>query len=122
MKVMAVESPGYNLKLFRVVNMDQQDSIKVNQKKYVYIVLTKEDCEHPFPQAKIQQKLQLKITEIDVSSQDDLGSYEEDYALDAMTIAVRDYLTGAALLSGQFKSIWEQMGADTKLSETTQTF
>jgi len=49
MKVMAVESPGYNLKLFRVVNMDQQDSIKVNQKKYVYIVLTKEDCEHPFP-------------------------------------------------------------------------
>lgn len=39
----------YQLKLHSVVHLDKADSIKFNEKKYVYAVLTKEDCEHPFP-------------------------------------------------------------------------
>jgi hypothetical protein len=56
LKVTGLES-GYNLKLAKVINLDSSDRIKVNEKRYVYAVLTKEDCEHPFPQAKVSQKL-----------------------------------------------------------------
>jgi len=121
LKVTGVES-GYNLQLAKIINLEPSEKIKVNEKRFVYAVLTKESCEHPFPQAKVSQKLQLKITEIEVDSQDELGSYEEDYALEPMNIAVRDYLTGQALLSGQFKTLWEQLGADPKLSEAVQSF
>lgn len=50
-----------------------------------------------FPQAKLQQKLSLKITEIEIDSQDELGSYEEEYSLDEVHLAVRDYITPFAL-------------------------
>jgi hypothetical protein len=50
--VTCVES-GYNLKLAKVMNLEADQTIKVNEKRYVYAVLTKEACEHPFPQAKI---------------------------------------------------------------------
>ena len=93
LKVTGVES-AYNLQLAKVINLEASDKIKVNEKRYVYAVLTKENCEHPFPQAKLSQKLQIKITEIEVDSQDEIGSYDEDYALEPVTIAVRDYLTG----------------------------
>ena len=67
LKVVGVES-AYNLKLAKAINLEPSDKIKVNEKRYVYAVLTKEACDHPFPQAKLTQKLQLKITEIEVDS------------------------------------------------------
>lgn len=94
LKVQTIESI-YNLKLHHLVHLKDSDSIKFNEKKYLYAILTKQDCEHPFPQAKITQKLQLTITEIDVDSKDELGSYEEDYDLEAMHILVKDYLAPA---------------------------
>ena len=90
----------YNVTLAKVIHLDPSDSIKYNEKKYLYVVLSKENCEHPFPQAKVTQKLGIKITEIDVSSQDELGSYEEDYEIGPMHILVKDYLTAAPLASG----------------------
>lgn len=102
--------------------MASEDSIKYNEKKYVYAVLTKEECEHPFPQGKVSQKLTFKITEIDVDSKDELGSYEEEYALEPMHILVKDYLTAAPLAAGQYKGLWETIGADPKLAETTNNF
>jgi hypothetical protein len=63
----------------------------------VYVVLSKEGCEHPFPQAKLQQKLQFKITEIDVDGGDELGSYDEDYALEELALGVKDYISGYPL-------------------------
>ena len=66
-----------------MVHLDLDDSsnqtIKYNDKKYLYAVLSRDNCTHPFPQAKIAQKLQIKITEIDIDSKDEIGSYEEDY-------------------------------------------
>lgn len=121
LKISNVESL-YQLKLHSVVHLDQSDFIKFNEKKYVYAVLTKQDCEHPFPQVKVTQKLALKITEIEVDSKDELGSYEEDYALEPMHILVKDYLTAESLASGQFKGMWETIGADPKVSETTNNF
>ena len=67
LRVGGVES-AYNLKLAKAINLDPSDKIKVNEKRYVYAVLTKEACEHPFPQAKVTQKLQINITEIEVDS------------------------------------------------------
>jgi len=39
-----------------------------------------------------------------------------------VSIAVRDYITGQALLPGQFKSMWEQIGGEAKVADATQTF
>ena len=121
LKVSNVDSL-YQLKLHSVVHLDKADSIKFNEKKYVYAVLTKEDCEHPFPQGKVTQKLAIKITEIEVDSKDELGSYEEDYSLEPMHILVKDYLTATQLAGGQFKGVWDTIGADPKLSETSNNF
>ena len=114
LKVQTIESI-YNLKLHHLVDLKDSDTIKFNEKKYLYAILTKQDCEHPFPQAKITQKLQLTITEIDVDSKDELGSYEEDYDLEAMHILVKDYLAPAVQPQGHFKGIWDTIGADPKL-------
>ena len=64
----------------------------------------------------------MKITEIDVDSKDELGSYEEDYALEPMHILVKDYLTPSVQPQGHFKGIWDTIGADPKLQETTNNF
>jgi hypothetical protein len=86
------------------------------------VVLTKQGCEHPFPLAKINQKLSIKITEIDVDSQDELGSYPEDYAIDEVSIAVKDYIKAYSLPLGSFKDAWDTIGSDPKASEVIQTF
>jgi hypothetical protein len=39
-----------------------------------------------------------------------------------MHILVKDYLTAASLANGQFKGMWETIGADPKVSETTNNF
>ena len=48
LKVSNLESI-YNLKLHSLVHLEPSDTIKFNEKKYVYAILTKQDCEHPFP-------------------------------------------------------------------------
>lgn len=100
LKVASVDSQGYGLKLLTIIHLTEGDQIKFNERRYVYAILTKEDCQHPFPQAKLHQKLQIKITEIDIDSQEGLGSYEEDYSLDEVQIAVKDYITPYALGTG----------------------
>jgi len=40
----------------------------------------------------LKQKLEAKLIEIDADSKEELGSYEEDYNLDDVYLAVRDYL------------------------------
>jgi hypothetical protein len=54
--------------------------------------------------------LVFTITEIDVDSKDDLGSWEDDYALDDVNILVRDYIKPHSLVVGQFKDVWETVG------------
>lgn len=58
----------------------------------MYAIFNKENAQTPFPVAKIANKLQLQITEIDVDSKDELGSYEEDYSIEDVHVAVRDYI------------------------------
>jgi len=41
-----VESP-YNLKVIKTINTEER--VKVNEKRYLYLVMSKEGCEHPFP-------------------------------------------------------------------------
>lgn len=113
---------GYGLKLEKVVHLNGSEQIKFNEKKYVYLILSKQNCEHPFPQAKINQNLALTITEIDVDSKDDLGSYEEDYALKELQLAVKDYITPEVVPAGHFKGHWDAIGSDPKAAEATQTY
>ena len=47
----------FNLQLLKVVNLEKNEGIKYGESKTVYAVLSKQHCEHPFPLAKIFQKL-----------------------------------------------------------------
>lgn len=99
LQITNVES-SYNLQLLRAVALKDGDTIKYGETKYLYGIFTKQNCEHPFPLAKVQQKLSMKITEIDIDSQDELGSYDEEYKLDEVTIAVKDYIKNYPLANG----------------------
>ncbi len=83
---------AYNLEVKGVASLEEGDSIKYSERKSVYVVLSKANCEHPFPQCKISQKLEITITEIEVDSKDELGSYQDDYPLDDLNLFVRDYI------------------------------
>lgn len=91
------------------------------------MILNNADCETPYPSLTVEQKLAFTITEIDVETEDDLGSYEEEYTeLQPLALATKDYLSSLAIPQGQFKESWEQLGAqgqrDGSLSDLTQTF
>lgn len=45
-----------------------------------------------YPTCKVQQKLNFVITEIDVDTEEDIGSYEEDYDVPDVVFAMRDYV------------------------------
>lgn len=54
----------------------------------------------------------FKITEIDVDSQDELGSYEEEYdSLYDLKMGTKDYIRSLELPKDTFKSNWEALGA-----------
>jgi hypothetical protein len=44
--------------------------------------------------------LSFLITEIDVDSKDELGSYEEDYKVEDLALAVKDYIRHHTLPHG----------------------
>jgi hypothetical protein len=61
--------------------------------------------------------LTFTITEIDIDSKDELGAYEDDYALDDLSILVRDYIKPLALPLGTFKDNWDIVGSNINASE-----
>ena len=46
-----------------------------------------------------------------------MGSYEEDYNIDDLNLAIRDYIKPCELPPGAFKDMLETIGADPKASE-----
>lgn len=45
-----------------------------------------------FPTCKLQQKLTFMITEIDIDTEDEIGSYEEEYPVSEVALAIGDYM------------------------------
>jgi hypothetical protein len=98
------------------------DSIKYADQKFVYLIINRTGANSDYPLAKIQQSLSLTITEIDVDTEEEIGSYEEDYALDTVSLAVRDYVKADVIPTGQFKTFWDKIGAHQSGSESQGTF
>lgn len=42
----------------------------------------------------------MTITEIDVDTEDEVGSYEEDYDLSEVSVAIRDYIKAEVVPTG----------------------
>lgn len=61
----------------------------------------------------------MTITEIDVDTEDEVGSYEEDYDLSEVSVAIRDYIKAEVVPTGQFKDIWETIGSHERGCEVT---
>lgn len=102
----------HNLKVKGNVPLNEDDQIKYNERRYAYVILDKTGCTSEYPSLKISQKLTMQITEIDVESQDDLGSYDEEYTtLQDLTISTKDYLKSMVVPQGQYKDFWDTLGA-----------
>jgi hypothetical protein len=102
---MTVKVSGFeseNLKVAGVVGLPEGETIKAGETKYLYVVLQRLTQES-FPACKMQQKLTMTITEIDVDTEDEIGSYEEDYAISEVQIVMADYVKHEILPSGMFK-------------------
>ena len=81
-----------SIKVEGVVPIPEDDYIAFNDQKYVYLLINRQSCAEHYPTGKVQQKLTFVITEIDVDSQDEVGSYEEEYDVPEVAIAIRDYI------------------------------
>lgn len=105
-----------------VIPLAEGDAVRYGDQKFVYVVLDRSGCQDPYPTAKIQQALSYTITEIDVDTEEEVGSYEDDYDLDEAEVAIRDYIKADLIPTGQFKDFWESIGQHAKGSEVTQTY
>jgi len=86
--------------------LDAEEQIKCGQKKYAYVIFEKAGSS--FSTLSMSQKLAFTITEIDVDTEEEMGSYEEDYSqLQDTVLSTKDYLSGLALGEGQFKTLWD---------------
>lgn len=66
----------------------------------MYVILARENPSELYPTAKIQQNLTFTITEIDLDTEEEAGSYEEDYDVEDVSIAVRDYVKAELIPTG----------------------
>jgi len=83
-----------------VISLPSGDSIKVADQKFVYLILDRSRASSAYPQAKIKQALSMTITEIDVDTEEEVGSYEEDYDLNEVSVAIRDYIKADLIPNG----------------------
>lgn len=105
LKIKGLQTEG-GLSVQGAIGLADGDSVAYGDLKFVYLVLSK-DNSVLYPTAKIKQAFNFTITEVDVDTQEEIGTYEDDYELPDVPLAVRDYLKGELLPSGQFKEVWE---------------
>lgn len=74
-----------------MIGLPEGEQLKVGITKFVYLVLQREKS-LDYPTCKIQQKLNFTITEIDVDTEEEIGSYEEDYDVPDIQLSIRDYV------------------------------
>lgn len=93
-----------------MIPLHEEEQIKYNEKRYAYVIMTNEECSSPYPHLTMSQKMTCTISEIDVDSGEELGSYEEEYtAINDLTISTKDYIRTMAV--GSFKDEWDRIGA-----------
>lgn len=83
-----------------VIPLAEGETIRMGDQKFVYLILDRTNCETPYPQAKVKASLTMTITEIDVDTEEEVGSYEEDYDLNEVTVAIRDYIKADLVPTG----------------------
>ena len=110
-----------------MIPLNEEDCIKFNEKRYVYVILDSTAKTKQFPGIKISQQLNIKITEIDVDTQEEVGSYDEEYTqISDLVLETKDYIRSMAIPDGQYKDQWDSLGAQgqrgNNLSEIAQTF
>lgn len=117
-KISKLETP-HGLKMKGMIPLHEEDQIKFDEKRFAYIILSRESATNAYPHLTISQKLTFKITEIDVDSQDEIGSYEEEYdSIYDLKLSTKDYIRSLDLPKDTFKSQWEALGAQGQREQT----
>lgn len=60
------------------VPLNEEDSIGYEEKRFVYVILERGNST-AIPHIKVEQKMMFLITEIDVETKDENGSYDEEF-------------------------------------------
>ena len=95
-----MESP-HDLKIKGTVPLLEEDQIKFMEKRFAYIILSRDSNITQYPHLKISQKLTFLITEIDVESKDELGEYDEEFtAIQDVIISTKDYIKANEIANG----------------------
>lgn len=105
-----------------VIPLAEGDSISVAEQKFVYLILDRSAASSPYPQAKVKSSLSITIAEIDVDTEEEVGSYEEEYDIPEVSVAIRDYIKADLVPTGQFVQFWETIGQHERGSEQTSTY
>lgn len=71
------------------------------EKRFAYIILSRDRNLTQYPYLKISQKLTFLITEIDVESKEELGEYDEEFtAIQEVIISTKDYIKANDIPNG----------------------
>jgi|LauGreDrversion4_2_1035121.scaffolds.fasta_scaffold3050895_1 hypothetical protein len=71
------------------------------EKRFAYIILSRDRNLTQYPHLKISQKLTFLITEIDVESKEELGEYDEEFtAIQEVIISTKDYIKANDIPNG----------------------
>ena len=74
-----------------MIPLSPNDTIRNGDLKFLYVIISNPQ-QSAVSTCKVQQKLKFVITEIDVDTEEEIGSYEEDYDFPEVSIGVRDFI------------------------------
>lgn len=91
-----------------MIPLHKEDQIKYNEKRFAYVVLDLENASTQYPHLTVSQKMMFQITEIDIDSQDELGSYDEEFtAIRDLKISTKDYIHSMIISKDKFNETWD---------------
>jgi len=128
MNVIGLDSKAKGLKVSGIVNLPKGAIIRHKSKKdqpsFVYVTVDTRDCQgaDANPTFSIQNMLNFTITEIDIDTEEEVGSYDEDFDIPDACVTVGDYVRPQRIESGQYKAKWEEIGSTKSCKEITSSF
>ena len=128
MNVINLDTKAKGLVVSGIVNLPEGAIIRHKSKNdepsFVYVTVDTRNCDEADlnPTFSISNMLNFTITEIDIDTEEEVGSYDEDYDIPDVAISSSDYVRPHSIPSGQYKAKWEEIGNSKTCKEITSSF
>lgn len=128
MNVLSLDSKAKGLVVSGIVNLPENEVIRHKSKKdqpsFVYVTVDTRNCQgaDANPTFSISNMFNFTITEIDIDTEEEVGSYDEDYELPDAVVSSADYVRPHQMASGLFQTKWKEIGSSESNKEVTSSF